>query len=422
MEKAILVHLATNKKEKDEAEDSMKELAGLTVAAGVEVVGTVFQTRPGISPRRLVGEGKVKEIAQLKEDLGADLVILDNALSPVQQRNLENEIKARVIDRTQLILDIFGQRARSNEGKLQVELAQLSYFMPRLTGKGIGMSRLGAGIRTRGPGEKKLEEDRRKIAARIARIRKEIKGVEKRRAGQRESRTGSPVPTVSLVGYTSAGKSTLFNTLARENRYTSPNLFATLDPVLRRVTYPDGLYFFLTDTVGFIRKLPVELVTSFRATLEEVREASAVCHIIDATSPRSREQAGAVESILADIGISGVPVLKVFSKIDLMPDAEREDLLRRNSAPDARTVYISAKSGDGVDALLTRLRDILFRDRRMFHLRIPRDRTEILHSLPQRSIILKRREGDDALEFKVLADPDVMVNYLPYLAKGEDTW
>ena len=422
MEKAILVNLATNKKEKDGAEDSMEELAGLAAAAGAEVVKAVFQVRPRISPRHFLGEGKVEEVGRWKDELGADLVVVDNNLSPVQQRNLEDELKVKVIDRTQLILDIFAQRARSNEGKLQVELAQLSYLLPRLVGKGKSLSRLGAGIGTRGPGEKKLEQDRRKIADRIARINRDVAGVRNRRAGQRESRQKSPVPTVSLVGYTSAGKSTLFNCLAGERRYTSPNLFATLDPVLRRVSYPDGLYFFLTDTVGFIRKLPVQLVTSFRATLEEVKEASAVCHIVDATSPHSHSQAEAVESILSDLGVSDVPVLKVFNKIDLMPDAERQDLLRRNVAPDARTLYISAKTEEGVDALLSRLRDILFRNCRIFTLRIPRDKAEILHSLPQRSIILKRREREDAHEFKVMADPDVIVNYLPYLAEGEDNW
>ncbi len=422
MEKAVLINLATNKKEKDEAEDSMEELAGLTAAAGAEVVKSVFQSRDRISPRRLLGEGKVEEIKRWAKELDADMVVVDNNLSPVQQRNLETEIGVRVIDRAQLILDIFALRARSNEGKLQVELAQLSYLLPRLVGKGRGLSRLGAGIRTRGPGEMKLEQDRRKIAGRIARIKKEIAAVQKRRSSQRESRQKSPVPTVSLVGYTSAGKSTLFNCLAKESRYTSPNLFATLDPVLRRVTYPDGLYFFLTDTVGFIKRLPVELVTSFRATLEEVKEASAVCHIVDATSPHSSSQAAAVESILADLGVADVPILKVFNKIDLLPEGERRDLLRRNQAPDAKALYISAKTEEGVDSLRARLRDVLFRDCRIFTLRIPADRADIVHSLPQRSIILKRREREDGHEFKVMADPDIIVNYLPYLAKGEDNW
>ncbi|HEX2694452.1 MAG TPA: GTPase HflX [Acidobacteriota bacterium] len=422
MDKAILVNLATTKKEKEEARDSMAELAGLAAAGGARVVGTVFQNRPRASVRSFLGKGKVEEVHELRKQLGADLVIFDHNLTPTQQRSLENEIGAKVIDRTQLILEIFGQRARTNEGKLQVEMAQLSYLLPRLVGKGIAMSRLGAGIRTRGPGEKKLEEERRRINDRIAKVRKDILAIQKRRAGQRESRRKSPVPTVSLVGYTSAGKSTLFNTLTRERRYTSPNLFATLDPVLRRVSYPDGLYFFLSDTVGFIRKLPAELVTSFQATLDEVREADAVCHIIDATSPRSREQAAAVDGVLAKIGVTDVPVVRVFNKIDLLAETERADLLRRNTAPEARTLYLSALTGEGTGDLMGRIREILFRDYRPFTFRIPADREDLARSLPQRSLVLKRRERDGALEFQVMADPEVVASYLPYLRQGEDPW
>ena len=422
MEKAILVHLATNKKEKEEAGDSMEELGGLTAAAGAEVADKIFQNRPRVNPARFLGEGKVEEVRRRKKELEADLVIFDHNLTPTQQRNLEDDLGTKVIDRTQLILDIFAQRARTNEGKLQVELAQLSYLLPRLAGKGIALSRLGAGIGTRGPGEKKLEEDRRKITDRIGRIWKDIGGIQKRRAGQRESRRKSPVPTVSLVGYTSAGKSTLFNSLTRERRFTSPNLFATLDPVLRRVSYPDGLHFFLSDTVGFIRKLPMELVTAFQATLEEVREADAICHIIDATSAHSLEQAQAVETVLAEIGVPDRPLLKVFNKIDLLPEAEREDLLRRNGVQESRTLYISALNGEGIPDLMEKLREILYRDYRLFYLLVPKDREDMARSLPQRSIILKRREGDRGLEFKIMADPAVIVSYLPFLEKGEDRW
>jgi GTP-binding protein HflX len=422
MEKAILVHLATNKKEKEEAGDSMEELAGLAAAVGAEVAGKIFQNRPRANPGRFLGEGKMEEVRELKKELGAGLVIFDHNLTPTQQRNLEDDLGPKVIDRTQLILDIFAQRARSNEGKLQVELAQLSYLLPRLAGKGIALSRLGAGIGTRGPGEKKLEADRRKITDRITKIKRDIAGIQERRAGQRESRRKSPVPTVSLVGYTSAGKSTLFNSLARERRFTSPNLFATLDPVLRRVSYPDGLHFFLSDTVGFIKRLPLELVTSFQATLEEVRVADAVCHIIDATSPHSQEQARAVETVLAEIGVPDVPILKVFNKIDLLPEVDRKDLLRRNGAPEGRTLYISALTGDGIPDLMEKLREILFQDYRLFYLLIPRDREEMTRSLSQRSIILKRWERDEGVNFKIMADPAVIVSYMPFLEKGEDGW
>ncbi|MGZ7046048.1 MAG: GTPase HflX, partial [Candidatus Aminicenantales bacterium] len=371
MEKALLINVATSRKEKEEAEESMQELAGLAAAAGAEVVEKVFQARPRVSPRYFVGEGKAAEIARRRGELNADLVIFDHNLSAGQQRNLEDRIKAKIIDRTQLILDIFAQRARTNGGKLQVELAQLNYLLPRLRGRGLGLTQQGAGIGTRGPGEKKLEEDRRRITDRITKIKKDIAGLEKRRSNQRESRRKSPVPTVSLVGYTSAGKSTLFNFLTEEQRYTSANLFSTLDPLLRRVSYPDGLHFFLSDTVGFIKRLPVQLVTSFRATLEEVRESDAICHIIDVSSPYSESHLGAVESILKDIGAGDVPVVKILNKIDLLAGPERALLLGRNGDPHSRTVAASAKTGQGVDELLAKLRELLFHDQKLYYLRIP---------------------------------------------------
>ena len=419
MEKALLINVATTRREKDEAEESMQELAGLAAAAGAEVAQKVFQSRPHVSPRYFVGEGKAAEIAGLRREVGADLVIFDHNLTASQQRNLEDRIRAKIIDRTQLILDIFSQRARTNEGKLQVELAQLSYLLPRLRGRGLGLTQQGAGIGTRGPGEKKLEVDRRRITDRITKIKKDISGLEKRRSGQRESRRKSPVPTVSLVGYTSAGKSTLFNLLTDERRYTSPNLFSTLDPLLRRVSYPDGLYFFLSDTVGFIKKLPVELVTSFRATLEEVREADCICHIIDLASPYSESHLGAVESILKDIGAGSLPVVRVLNKIDLLGDGEREFVLKKNADPNSRTVAVSAKTGQGVEDLFGKLRAALFHDHRLYYLQVPRDRPEITHSLPRRALILKKRENEKFLEFKVMADPAVIVNFLPYLEQGE---
>lgn len=418
MERALLINVATTRQEREEAEESIQELAGLAAAAGAEVARSVFQARPRVSPRYFVGEGKAAEIARLRGEVGADLVIFDHNLTAGQQRNLEDRVHAKVVDRTQLILDIFAQRARTNEGKLQVELAQLSYTLPRLKGRGLGLTQQGAGIGTRGPGEKKLEEDRRRITDRIVRIRKEIAGLEKRRSSQRESRRKSPVPTVSLVGYTSAGKSTLFNLLAEERRYTSPNLFSTLDPLLRRVSCPDGLHFFLSDTVGFIKRLPVELVTSFRATLEEVREADAICHIIDVASPYSRRHADAVESLLKDIGAGDVPVVRVLNKIDLLPEEEREPLLRRNADPNARTAAVSARTGLGVVDLLDKLRGLLFRDHKLYYLQVPKDRPEVARSLPRRALVLKTRENERFLEYKVMAEPAVIVNFLPYLEQG----
>jgi len=398
----------------------MEELAHLAWAAGAEVVEKIYQHRPRISPRYFVGQGKAEELAQRRAALGADLIVFDHNLSPTQQRSLEDKTRAKIIDRTQLILDIFAQRAKSNEGKLQVELAQLNYLLPRLVGKGIALSQQGAGIGTRGPGEKKLEEDRRRILDRISKIRKEIHGVQKRRENQRKSRKESPIPTVSLVGYTSAGKSTLFNQLSHESMFTSPALFATLDPVLRRVYFPDGLYFFLGDTVGFIKKLPVELVTSFRATLEEIKEADCICHVIDISSPTAEQQTRAVENILLEIGVTNIPIINVFNKIDLL--SSKDELLARNASSGERSAYISAKNGEGISSLEEKIRSLLFRDYRLFYLRIPKENKDMLSSFRRWSLVLKKRENGDYSEIKLMANPKFMVNYLQYLAKGEENW
>jgi GTP-binding protein HflX len=418
MERTILVNLSTSAREKAEAEDSLEELAGLARAAGAEVVLRTSQSRPKASPRYFIGEGKVEELARMVEDLRADLIIFDHNLTPVQQRSLEESLKIKVIDRTQLILDIFAQRARSNEGKLQVELAQLSYLLPRLVGRGGALSRLGGGIGTRGPGEKKLEEDRRRIQDRIAKIKREIKGLQLRRANQRMSRKRSPVPVVSLVGYTSAGKSTLFNTLTREHVFTSAMLFATLDPVLRRVYFSDGLYFLLSDTVGFIRKLPVELITSFQATLEEIREADCVCHIIDLTSARADEQAEAVERILAEIGADDIPLFRVYNKIDLLPN--KDELLALNGQAGERRVYLSAKTGEGEEALKKMLRETLFRDLKLYHLRVPRGQKALLHRLAGQGVILKANEDTDYVDLTLVARPEFARSFLSESAEGEE--
>jgi len=420
MERSILVNLATTKKAKLEGEESLQELEGLAATAGAQVVHKILQFRSEISPKFFIGAGKVEELARMKDELEADLIIIDHNLTPIQQRSLEEKIGTKVIDRTQLILDIFAQRARSKEGKLQVELAQLNYLLPRLVGKGQALSRLGAGIGTRGPGEKKLEEDRRRILDRISRIKKDIENVQKRRTHQRKSRKKSPIPTVSLVGYTNSGKSTLFNCLSHEKMYTSSQLFATLDPVLRRVSFVDGLYFFLSDTVGFIKKLPVELITSFKATLVEVKEADCICHIIDITSPNTESRIEAVENILAEIEASNIPVIRVRNKIDLMPNSK--ELLKKNSPSDSRDLYISAKTGEGVDSLKDALRALLFKDFHMYYLRIPKSKKELIHSFPKWSIVLKRRENGNYFELKIMADSQSVLNFLPYVKRGEEKW
>ncbi len=416
MERAILVSLARNAREKLEAEESLAELAGLVRAAGAEVADAVLQVRPAIDPKTFVGEGKAEEIGWLAEDKGAGLVVFDVSLSPSQARNLEKETKVRVIDRNQVILDIFARRARSTEGKLQVELAQLSYLLPRLAGRGVQMSRLGGGIGTRGPGETKLESDRRRIELRMSRIKDRIRDLQKRRAGQRSSRRRSLIPLVALVGYTSVGKTTLFNRLARETAWTSPQLFATLDPLVRRASFSDGLVYFLSDTVGFIRKLPPELVTSFKATLEEVLGADLILHVIDFSAEASAAQAEAVTRILDQIGAGDIPRIPVFNKIDGLP--EPRSWLDRNGAPGEESVYISARTGDGLEDLRTRMRPLLYRGLKVFDLRIPLDRAGLLDSLARWTIVLKKQSRGDYYEVRVMADPQGMLTYLPYVESG----
>jgi GTP-binding protein HflX len=398
----------------------MEELEGLVNAAGADVVEKIFQYRSEKNPKFMVGEGKVAEIKQRKNELQADLVVFDCNLSPIQQRSLEDEIQGKVIDRTQLILDIFSQRARSNEGKLQVELAQLNYLLPRLLGKGRALSRLGGGIGTRGPGEKKLEEDRRRIQDKISKIRKDISKIQKRRAEQRRSRKKGQTPLVSLIGYTNAGKSTLFNTLSREKMLISPQLFATLDPVIRRVTLPDGLFFFLSDTVGFIKKLPVELITAFKATLEEIKEADCLCHVIDITSEHCDTQIRSVDNVLSELGISDIPIVLAYNKIDLLPDVSQ--IVQRNTEVQSHQVYISAKNGTGIQNLKQVLRQILFKHMRLYSLRIPKSEKDIINSFPKWSVVLKRIDNQDYYDLEIMADPKNMVDYVSYIKRGEDHW
>ena len=420
MEHALLIHLSTDKEARIEAEESMAELRGLVEAAGTDVILEIIQQRRQISPKYLIGAGKVDELRHLMGELTVDMVVFDHVLTPIQQRSLEDRLKRKIIDRSQLILDIFAQRARSKEGKLQVELAQLHYLLPRLTGRGRALSRLGGGIGTRGPGEKKLEEDRRRIQERITSIKASLRRIQKRRAQQRKGRTSGPIPVVSLVGYTNAGKSTLFNQLASENMLASDQLFATLDPVIRRVSFRNGAYCFLSDTVGLIKKLPKELKTAFRATLEEAGEADALCHVIDITSPHSLRQTEAVETILSELGAQDIPTLKVYNKIDLLPNGE--SLLARNQAPAGSAVYISARTGEGLASCKHRLYELLFKHHEVFHLRIPKSEKNKIQSFPKWSIVLKQRDSGHFFDLKILAKPGAMLKFSPYIQRGDAQW
>ncbi len=358
-----------------DAEDSLDELAELATSAGGVVVGREIQARPAPEAATLIGQGKVQELAAQAASTGAELVIFDHELTPTQQRNLEKAIGTRVIGRTQLILDIFASRARTREGRLQVELAQLNYLLPRLTGRGIEMSRLGGGIGTRGPGETQLETDRRRIAKRIKKIEVELEGVRAGRALHRRRRSAIPLATLALAGYTNAGKSTLFNRLTQAGVQVDARMFATLDPTVRPLILPSRRRVLLSDTVGFIRNLPTTVVEAFRATLEEVTEAALVLHVVDASSPVAREHCAHVVEVLAEIGAAEIPQILVLNKIDrlLAQEGDVESARQRLLAgqPAARIVEISALTGQGIANLLKAIDEVLPLDpivRAEFHL------------------------------------------------------
>jgi GTP-binding protein HflX len=379
------------------AEESLAELRELAGSAGAEVVGEVLQSRDAPDPATVIGKGKLEEIKGAAAMADADLLLFDHDLSPSQQRNIENEVDRRVIDRTQLILDIFARHARTREGQLQVELAQLEYLMPRLAGRGREMSQLGGGIGTRGPGETQLETDRRKIARRIRTIQQQVENVRRVRAQQRQRRESVPMATVALVGYTNAGKSTLFNALTQAGVLASSKMFATLDPTIRAVTLPSKRKILLSDTVGFIRSLPHTLVAAFRATLEEVQRAAIVLHVSDATSHSAREHAAEVEKVLGELEVLQKPRLRVVNKIDLLTPAEREAL-----TDDEKTVHVSAVQGMGIERLLERIDAMLVEDPiSRVRLRVPQQEGKALAMLEASARILSREYLDGVVELEV---------------------
>jgi len=399
-ERAALVGLATGRTRREAAERSLEELAGLAKAAGASVVLSGVQERPRPDPATFLGSGKVATLTLACDEADVELVIFDNELSPAQLRNLERSLGRRVIDRTQLILDIFARRARTREGKLQVELAQLEYLLPRLVGFGIELSRLGAGIGTRGPGETKLETDRRKIRQRIATITRQLATVERRRGQLRERRQRLESPSVALVGYTNAGKTTLFNRLTRERAVTSDALFVTLDPLVREARLHDGQRVMLSDTVGFIDRLPHTLVAAFHATLEEVVEADLLLHVVDASSEDGERQAGAVRTVLEEIGASAVPVITVHNKADLLDGAATDRLSRGEDAG----VVVSARTGEGLgtlrEAMARRLGLELRRVRLEFDAGSERDRARMAR-LSRLGRVLERRHVGDVVSLDI---------------------
>jgi GTP-binding protein HflX len=338
--------------------DSLEELTELAESAGAKIEGSLLQVRDALDPATLVGRGKLDEIRIEAEMRHVPLVIVYHNLTPVQLRNMEKGIGRRVIDRTQLILDIFATHARTREGQLQVELAQLNYLLPRLTGKGEELSRLGGGIGTRGPGEQKLETDRRRIRDRVGKIKQAIETVRRQRTTRRRARQAVPLGMIALVGYTNAGKSTLFNALTHADVLTSPQMFATLDPTIRAVRLPSRRRVLLSDTVGFLRDLPPDLIAAFRATLEEVQEAALILHVTDISNPHHAEQDAEVEKVLDDLGVKNTPRVHVFNKIDQLDPEQLANLVQSNGHNEQKA-FTSAATGAGLEDLLARIDAVL---------------------------------------------------------------
>lgn len=408
-EKALLIAVDTGGYD---AETSMEELSELAKTAGAEVAAQLTQKRPSVEAATFVGKGRLDEIAEFCENNDIDLIIADGELSPVQVRNIEDYTNVRVVDRTTLILDIFAGRARSKEGKLQVELAQLKYSLPRLTGKGISLSRLGGGIGTRGPGETKLETDKRHIRRKIQSLKEELDGVERRRLSQHERRKKNGVCVIAIVGYTNAGKSTLMNRLTDAGVLQEDKLFATLDPTARRLFLPDGRQVMIVDTVGFISRLPHQLVDAFRSTLEEATRADVILNVCDASSEECYNHIKITDSILRSLfkdDIIHAPVINVFNKCDIAGNIE---LLEFN---DENSVKISAKTGEGIDALLDAIVNALPKTRKRVEMLIPFDKGAVAAKIRRDGVIHSEEFTPDGIKIDATAEISYLETVKDYI-------
>jgi GTP-binding protein HflX len=402
-----VVLIGVYNRDAEDAENSLRELAALAETAGAVVLDGVLQRRPHPDPSTYFGRGKVQELADIVAGLAADTVIADTELAPSQRRALEDKVKVKVIDRTAVILDIFSQHAKSREGKAQVELAQLEYLLPRLRGWGESMSRQaggqvgsgGAGMGSRGPGETKIELDRRRIHDRMAKLRRQIKGFAPAREAKRANRDRFEVPSVAIAGYTNAGKSSLLNRLTQAGVLVQNQLFATLDPTVRRSSTPDGREFTLADTVGFVRSLPTQLVEAFRSTLEEVGASDVIVHVVDGAHPDPGAQLATVRDVIGEVGARDLPEIVVFNKADLVDDDRR--LVLRGLEPGA--VFVSARTGEGIDELRERIADTLPQWDVELDLLVPYDRGDVVSLAHQKARVLDTEYEEDGTRIKLVA-------------------
>ena len=402
-----VVLIGVYSRDAEDAENSLRELAALAETAGAVVLDGMLQRRPHPDPATYLGRGKVEELAHIVANLEADTVIADTELAPSQRRALEDKVKVKVIDRTAVILDIFSQHAKSREGRAQVELAQLEYLLPRLRGWGESMSRQaggqvgsgGAGMGSRGPGETKIELDRRRIHDRMSKLRKQIKGFAPAREAKRANRDRFEVPSVAIAGYTNAGKSSLLNRLTQAGVLVQNQLFATLDPTVRRSRTPDGREFTLADTVGFVRSLPTQLVEAFRSTLEEVGASDVIVHVVDGAHPDPGAQLATVRDVIGEVGARELPEIVAFNKADLIDDDRR--LLLRGLEPDG--IFVSARTGEGIDELLARIADTLPQWDVELDLLVPYDRGEIIALAHQKARVIDTEYEEEGTRIKLVA-------------------
>lgn len=398
MEKALLITLELkNQSPQWRAEEKALELAELAASSGVFVEDSIIVKREKPHPAHFLGKGKIEEVARLSSEKNIDVVIFNNDLTGTQQRNLEDAIDVKTIDRTQLILDIFARRAKSNEGKVQVELAQLLYFLPRLTGKGIMLSRLGGGIGTRGPGEQKLEVDRRRIGTRIVKLKKELDRLNLQRATRRKQRTKFSLLTIAIIGYTNSGKSTLFNALTASKITAQDKLFSTLDPTIGAFVLPNNQKVLFVDTVGFLNELPHHLVESFKATLEEVVKADVLLHLVDISHPKAKEMEQAVFTVLGELKSSDKPMITVLNKIDKVDKNETERQVRQRDG----AIPISALTGENFETLIDRITLYLSNTIKTYNLIVPNNKSRLISLMHEKGHILKKEYRGNNVHLEV---------------------